>query len=96
MLDDPVTRSALIVIIAVFFATVIAVTIMYLLIRSGEKGAPKPPHKAQLWLAGITGIAVPLLVLAYALVFSPSARLTPQQLHQQEIEKAKKSSEHLR
>jgi ABC-type Fe3+ transport system permease subunit len=96
MLDDPVTRSALIVIVTVFFALVIAITVMYLLIRSGEKGAPKPPHKAQMWLAGLIGIAVPLLVLAYALVFSPSARLTPQQLHQQEIEKAKEHSEQRR
>ena len=39
-------------------------------------------------LAGIIGIAVPLLILAYAVLFSPSARMTPEQLHQQELKKA--------
>ena len=87
MLDDPVTRAALTVFIVVFFITLMAIAVMYLLIRSGERGKPKPPHKAQMWLAGIIGIAVPLLILTYALLFSPSARLTPQQLHQQELQK---------
>ena len=47
-----------------------------------------------MWLAGLIGIAVPLLILAYALVFSPSARLTPQQLHQQELQKKPDASKH--
>ena len=85
MLDDPVTRSALAVIITVIFATLIAGTVLYLMIRAGERGAPKPPHKGQMWLAGIIGIAVPMLVLAYALLFSPAARMTPRQLHQTEM-----------
>lgn len=84
MLDDPVIRSAFTVIGTVFFGTVTAITVLYLLIRSGEKGKPRPPHKNQLWMAGIIAIAVPLLVLVYALFFSPAAQLSPQQLHQKE------------
>lgn len=92
MLDDPTTRAALIVFATVLFATVIAIAVLYLLIRSGEKGAPKPPHKGQLWLAGIIGIGVPMLILAYALLFSPSATLDPQQLHKQELKQERESS----
>ena len=88
MLDDPVTKAALTVFIVVFFAIVIALSVLYLLIRAGEKGPPKPPAKGQMLLAGIIGIAVPLLILAYAVLFSPSARMTPEQLHQQELKKA--------
>ena len=88
MLDDPVTKAALTVFIVVFFAIIIALSVLYLLIRAGEKGPPKPPAKGQMWLAGIIGIAVPLLILAYAVLFSPSARMTPEQLHQQELKKA--------
>jgi len=87
MLDDPVTKAALTVFIVVFFAIVIALTVLYLIIRAGEKGQPKPPHKGQMWLAGLIGIALPLLILAYAVIFSPSARMTPEQLHQQELKK---------
>ena len=87
MLDDPVTKAALTVFIVVFFAIVIALTVLYLLIRAGEKGPPKPPAKGQMWLAGLIGIALPLLILAYAVIFSPSARMTPEQLHQQELKK---------
>ena len=54
---------------------------MYLAIRSGEKGQPRPPHRGQMWLAGLIGIAVPALLLLYALFFSPSATLTPGQMH---------------
>ncbi|MHC3993746.1 hypothetical protein ACXWTF_02890 [Thiomicrolovo sp. ZZH C-3] len=93
MLDDPVTRAAMVVFVTVFFATLIAIAVMYLLIRAGEKGPPKPPHKGQIWLAGLIGIGIPLLMLAYALLFSPSARLTPQQLHQQQIEKSQGGSQ---
>jgi len=93
MLDDPVTRKALTVFIVVFFALLIAGTVLYVSMRAGEKGPPKPPHKAQMWLAGLIGIGVPLLIFAYALLFSPSARLTPQQLHQQEMQKAQSSQQ---
>ena len=86
MLDDPVTRSALIVLFSVFIVTLIAITVMYLLIRAGEKGLRRPPHKVQMWLAAIIGVVIPLIVLAYALAFSPSARLMPQQLHEQELQ----------
>jgi drug/metabolite transporter (DMT)-like permease len=88
MLDDPVTKAALTVFVIVFIAIVIALTVLYLIVRSGEKGPPKPPHKGQMLLAGIIGVAIPLLILAYAVVFSPSARLTPEQLHKLEMQKA--------
>ncbi len=89
MLDDTVTRTALIVITAVFFITVITIAILYLLIRAGEKGARGAPHKGQMWLAGAIGIALPLLMLGYALLLSPSARLSPKQLHRQILLKEK-------
>lgn len=88
MLNDPVTQAALTVFIVVFFVIVIALSVLYLLIRAGEKGPPQPPHKGQMWLAGLIGIALPMLILAYAVLFSPSARLTPDQLHEQEMRKA--------
>jgi drug/metabolite transporter (DMT)-like permease len=80
------------VFVTVFFATLIAIAVMYLLIRAGEKGPPKPPHKGQMWLAGVIGIGIPLLMLAYALLFSPSARLTPRQLHQQQMQQSQGGS----
>jgi len=89
MFDDPVIHASVIVFTVVFFATLIAIAVLYLLIRSGEKGEPTTPHKGQIWLAALIGIAVPLLVLAYAVLFSP-ARMTPKQLHQQELEKLRK------
>jgi len=93
MIDDPVTRSALTVIFIVFLATLVAGAVMYLLIRSGEK-MPLPPHRIQMWLAGIIGIGIPLLLLAYALLLSPSARLTPKELHQQQMQKEMEPSHH--
>ena len=93
MLDDPVTVSALIVLIVVFFGLLIALTTLYLLIRSGERGEPKPPHKGQMWLAGLIGIVVPLLILAYAVAFSPAAKLSPDRLHQQELKKEIKQAQ---
>ena len=87
-MNDPVTQAALTVFIVVFFVLLIALSVLYLLIRAGEKGTPQPPHKGQMWLAGLIGIALPMLILAYAVLFSPSARLTPDQLHRLEMQKA--------
>lgn len=89
MLEDPVTKAALIVIATVFFGVIIAISVLYLLIRADEHGQPKPPHKMQMLLAAVIGIAVPFLILAYALLFSPSARMTPQKLHQMEMQKTR-------
>jgi len=90
MFDDPVIHASVIVFIVVFFAVLIAIAVLYVLIRTGEKGEARTPHKGQIWLAALIGIAVPLLILAYAVLFSPSARMTPKQLHQQELEKLRK------
>lgn len=80
-MNDPVTASALTVIVIALLGTLVTLALLYRAMQPGAKRRrPSAPHRKQLWLAALIGIGVPLLLLAYALLLSP-ASLSPDQLH---------------
>lgn len=87
-MNDPVITSALSVMIFAFLATVAVLLLLFWLMRPEKRGraaaAPEPSLKPQIVLAIIIGIVVPAAILLYALVFSPLATLTPDEMHRGE------------
>lgn len=96
MMNDPVILTAFSVYFAAFTVTVVTLFVIYRLVRTQKPKTPTPEEMGngrQSLLAIAIGIVVPTSLLVYALFFSPLARLSPDEMHQRELEAQKASSD---
>ena len=89
MTNDPVIITAFAVYFAAFTVTVVTLFAIYRIVRTEKPQAPTPEEMGsgrQSLLALAIGVGVPASLLVYALFFSPMARLSPEEMHERQME----------